>query len=733
MPRALPVLLLLGACAALADEAPRTADGSEPHGTCLVLSGGGARGAAHVGVLRVVEELGVPIDCIAGTSMGAFVGGLYAAGYSAADIESVIDSVPWELVFSNASPRDDRVWRRKLDDEDFLIRYRLGVREGGIAVPRAALPMQRLRLVLRELLAPVMAVRAFDLLPVPFRAVATDIITGEKVVLARGDLTEAILASMAVPGVFAPVEIDGRLLVDGGVSDNLPVSVARELGAGRVVASDVQAPLYTAEQLNNPFTPLDQLSRFLIRVNTQASIDMLTNDDVYVQPSVGQYSSAAFDRMREILPFGEAAARDHVDALTALAAAADPARRLHRIAPFATAPVVDAVEVETNVRVSQRYIEGFLSQQEGEPLDTVRLSDDLQALWGTLRFDDVSWRLDERDDRSVLHVEAAGDPYELGFLRPGIRIQDNFEGGDQYALGVGYTWTDINEFGAEWKNELVVGTDPAFSSEFYQPLGYGGHWFVAPVLDYESVTRTLRDEHGNRLAELGVETYSGQLSAGRIFGNVAEVRLGVLRGRARADVEVGPPTPAESIEIGAFAYRIRYDTLDSLYFPRSGALAEIDVVDRRRWLGDDEQGTQLEADLTGAWSWGPHSLNLSLEWAQATGAGPESLFDLGGFLRLSGIAPGTLSGKYLRLARVLYFRRIAGRAIATPFNVPVYVGGSLENGNAWMAREDVTFGDTIWGGSLFFGMDTLVGPVYLAGGLAEEGNTSLYLFIGSTF
>jgi NTE family protein len=733
---------LLAACAPLALAAAEpagppeaaTAEAPERPKVCLVLSGGGARGAAHVGVLKVVEELGVPVDCIAGTSMGAFVGGLYAAGYRAAELETLMTGLNWAAVFSPVTPREHLSWRRKLDDEDFLIRYRLGVREGRVALPRGALPLQRLRLLLQELLSPVVATRDFDALPIPFRAVATDIVNGDKVVLESGDLAEAIVASMAVPGVFAPVAYEGRLLVDGGISDNLPVSVARDMGGARFIASDIQAGLYNREELNNPFAALDQVSRMLIRVNTRQSVELLGDDDVYLRPPIGYVGSGEFRRIAELVPVGEATARAEAARLEALAALVQPGEQPAPPPPPA-APRIDAIEVYTNVRLDREYLTGFIRQQASEPLDAARLNEDLQRIWGLQRFDDVLWSLEERDGRNVLVVRALGDPEESGFVRLGLRIQDNFDGDEQYALGFSYTHTAINTWGGEWKNQFVLGTQPLFASEFFQPIGTEGRWFVAPTVDASRRLLKLRDEEGLRRYELRISGYRGGVSLGRILDNHGELRAGLFRGRGRTSLEVGAPDlEVGKFDIGMLAARYRYDTLDSLYFPRAGLFADASYLRHRGWLGADKDSEQLSLTWINAWSRGLNTVSLGLNWGDTWGEpGLESRYELGGFLQLSGLPPGAVSGKHMRFGRAVFFRRIAGGPVASPRNVPVYVGGSLEYGNAWEERDAVSLSEGLFAGSAFVGMETLIGPIYLAGGWAEGGERSLYFFIGNIF
>src|SRR6188508_435993 len=294
----------------------------------LVLSGGGARGAAHIGVLKVLEENRVPIDAIAGTSMGAVVGGLYASGLSAADIERVMTSVDWQDAFRDRPARKDLNFRRKLEDQNFLVKFPLGLKGRRFRLPRGLVQGQKLTQLLRGLTLPVAQVQDFDDLAIPFRAVATDIVTGDRVVLDHGDLTTAMRASLSAPGVFAPVEIDGRLLVDGGLSSNLPVDVAREMGVDVLIVVDCGFPLLERNKLDSVATVTNQMLAILIRHNASEQRKTLGERDVIIDPALGDFSSLDFSDHEKAMNIGEQAARG---AEARLAALGVPAAEFQRI------------------------------------------------------------------------------------------------------------------------------------------------------------------------------------------------------------------------------------------------------------------------------------------------------------------------------------------------------------------------------------------------------------------
>src|SRR5277367_6131457 len=261
---------------------------------CLVLSGGGARGMAHIGVLKVLEELKIPVDCIAGTSVGAIVGGLYASGMTALEIDSTIRSVDWQEAFRDAPPRRDLAFRRKQDDRNFLVRLPLGLKHGRILLPKGFIQGQKLQETLRQLTLPFGTSTNFDTLPTPFRAVATDLVTGNAVLMEKGDLAFAMRASISAPGVFAPAEMQGQLLVDGGLAENLPIDVARAMHADILIVSDVSFPLQPRAALDSALTISNQMLAIMVRRNADRQKATLGPQDILIVPSLGTSSVTDF-------------------------------------------------------------------------------------------------------------------------------------------------------------------------------------------------------------------------------------------------------------------------------------------------------------------------------------------------------------------------------------------------------------------------------------------------------
>ncbi len=361
-------LLLLSPFLNAADiEAQDAAANSRPR-IGLVLGGGGARGAAHIGVLKVLEELRIPVDYVAGTSMGSIVGGLYATGMSPEEIETEVLAMDWDDLFNDYPSREELSFRRKRDDDFYAFKAKPGFNAGKVELPLAFIRGQKMDLALNRLTLPMVEVTAFDHLPIPFRAVATDIETGKEVVLGSGSLAKSIRASMAVPAAFDPVEIDGRLLVDGGLANNVPVSVARDMGAEVLIVVDVGSGLFSRDEIGNALAVTGQLANFLFTLNTEQQMKLLGPRDVLMRPQLGDIGGGSFDRAAEAIGPGEDAARAASDALRRYSVSeAEFARHLERRKQRQPgAPVVDYLRVDNHSRVGDSVIAARISAQPGE-------------------------------------------------------------------------------------------------------------------------------------------------------------------------------------------------------------------------------------------------------------------------------------------------------------------------------------------------------------------------------
>jgi NTE family protein len=733
-PLILAVLVLLASSL----PAPPVRAATDPAPRCigLVLGGGGARGAAHIGVLRVLERERVPVCRIAGTSMGAIVGGLYASGYDAEEIEAILGAVDWKDVLDDDPPRTDFPMRRKNDTLRYLLNFKLGLRDGQVQFPRGVIQGQKLLTLLRRLTIHTWRTEHFDQLPVPFRAVATDIAAGEAVVFESGDLALAIRASMSVPAAFAPIRVDGRLLVDGGIVNNVPVDVVKAMGADRVIVVDVGAPLLKDEELNSPFAITLQMLDVLMKQRTAQVLSALDPRDVRIEPDLGDIGSTRFDRAVETIPLGEVAAMRMLPRLRELSVdeATYAAWRARHARPEFDAPVVEFLRVARNRSKTAGYVERELDGFEGKPLDPLALEKRVNSVYGQGNYERISWRLAERDGRTGVEVTPVDKGWGPNFLTFGLQVSDDFEGRNSYQLGFEYTMTGLNRWGGEWRSRLEIGEVTGLRSEFFQPYGDRGQFFAFPYLEYRAFDQDLRLA-GVTLADFRIRRRSAGIDVGWEPNTAWRAYAGLVRSRGSAGVRVGSPAPGSSgldEDSGGLRLGAIRDTLDDADFPSQGSRMETSLLANRDVLGAQTEGEVLDVSWDSAVSHGEHRL---LFGARAhTVWGEPSLFDgltaLGGFANLSGFAERELLDENALLARGVYYQRLGDSGEL--FSVPAYVGASLEAGNVFASRDDLLdLDDLIFAGSIFVGVDSPFGPVFLGFGRADTGDSSFYLNFGS--
>lgn len=699
-----------------------------------MLSGGGARGAAHIGVLKVLEEQRIPVHAIAGTSMGAVVGGLYASGLSAVEIAALIDSEEWRAGFTEPAPRDRLSFRRKSEDQNFLVKFPLGIKSGSFRLPKALVSGQRVSQVLRRVTFPVAGRAQFDQLPIPFRAVATDLETGDPVVLSDGDLVDAMRASLAAPGVFAPVEINGRLLVDGGLANNLPVDVAQAMGVDVLIVVDVGFPLRKRDTLDSVTTISNQMLSILIRRGSDVQRARLGASDILISPDLGEASSFDFAIIPQATDLGESAARAVLSRLSALAWTADryEAWVAARAAARQQTPQIASVRVAESAVRYQRLIEGRFAAAD---LDVNGIDAAVSTLFGRGNFESVEYRV-RGEAGDTLEVAARRNSWGPNYVRFGLSLQDDFNGNSNYNAAARFVLADIGSLAAEWVWDAQVGVEPRIATEAHIPFGDEARWFWMPQASFELRNVPLV-RSGERIAEYRLRTSEYGLDIGRELSNWGEVRAGVRRETGRARLRLGDPSLARSDEFDVREYfgRFSIDTLDDRNFPRRGHYLVTEWRGERTGLGSDRNADVVTLDWLSARSRGRDTVALWTSFGTQVDSAEDnvrSLFPLGGFLNLSGIAPETLSGRHFAIARALYYRQI-GRGGEGFLNVPAYAGLSLEVGNVWDNRSDISLGSSLKQGSLFFGFDTLFGPVYIGTGFGEDSDSNFYLFLGRTF
>ncbi|WP_338580336.1 patatin-like phospholipase family protein [Pseudomonas sp. ML2-2023-6] len=699
----------------------------------LVLSGGAARGLAHVGVLKALEEQGIHIDAIAGTSMGAVIGGLYASGYKIDELEKLALSIDWKDALSDAPDREDVPFRRKQDDRDFLIKQKLSFRDdGSLGLPLGVIQGQNLSLLLESLLAHSSDIRDFDKLPIPFRAVATDIVNGEKVVFRKGHLPQVIRASMSIPAVFAPVEINGQLLVDGGMVDNIPVDVAREMGVDIVIVVDIGTPLRGRKELSTVFDILNQSITLMTRTNSEVQLASLKPDDILIQPALASYGATDFGRSADIINAGYRATQILEKRLASLRQNPDASLAAARTSEERT-PVITAIKIENDSKIGDSVIRYYIRQPIGEPLDLGRLQRDMGTLYGLDYFDQVQYRVARKGQDHTLVISARAKRSGTDYLRLGLNLSDDLRGDSAFNLGASYRMNGINTLGAEWLTRVQIGDQQELYSEFYQPLDAGSRYFVAPYINVQSQNvESILDN--DPVAEYRLERYGFGLNVGRQIGNSGEIRLGVGEAWGKANVRIGDQDlPSASFNEGFYDIKYSFDSLDNVYFPHSGEDINLSVRQFEPGIGSDERYRQWEFNLDKALSSGPNTWILGGRYARTLDQANvvTSSYLLGGARQLSGFRQDAISGQNISLMRAVYYRRLTPRSYL-PFDFPLYAGASLERGRAWNNDNEFDSG-YINAASIFIGFDTPLGPLNFSYGFNDDDQKALYLNLGQTF
>lgn len=727
------LVALLGLCAPTRAPAQATTnDTADRPKIGVALGGGGARGLAHVGALRVLEELHIPVDYIAGTSIGAVIGGLYASGVELDEIEARIRAVPWAEVIRGRPPRTDVNYRRKQDDRLFPVQMELGL--GGrrrVKLPAGLLSGQRLEVLLGGLTLPVATVRDFDALPIPFRSVATDVETGELVELASGDLVQAIRASLAIPGVFAPVDIDGRLLVDGGIARTVPIDVVQRMGADIVIAVDVSTPLGDRDELDDFVGLTAQVLRLPSRTETAKQVaDLTVGRDVVVRPDLDGLSAAAFDEFERLMAAGRAAANQQRETLATHSVAPSVYRDLQarRRALPRVMLTVDYIRLDNASRFSTRALEEMLRLQPGGPLDFQVLRADLSRVYGLGWFESVSFSLERTLRGQGVVIRVVPKPWGPHYLRFGLGLQDNLEGSPSFEILASLTLSQLNGRGGELRNEIQIGGPRRISTEFYQPVAAG--MFVSVSGQAE---RAIHDVYidGRRIAQYRDLRASVGADVGWSLGRWGELRGGLFTGRVSTRPRVGA---TDSLDVGegsgGWRASLGVDRLDDRSFPLRGTAINAAALRTSGALGAERAYSRVQALALQALPVGTGALILSAEGGSAlnTELPFYDEFGLGGLRRISGIRPREETGRAFYLVRALYYRSVGRLPTAVPSG-RLFLGISAETGTAWREeRRPARVGATV-----FLGLETLLGPLNLAYGRADQGEDAWYLSLGLTF
>ena len=699
----------------------------------LVLSGGGARGFAHIGVLKVLEENKVPIDYIVGTSMGSIIGGLYAIGLTPEEIEIGVKGIAWKNVFSDFAYREYKTYRRKQDDFDFFNIHRIGISSDGFQLSPGLIEGQQIETALDRLAHPGFHINDFDKLRIPFRAVATNIENGDAFIIKEGNIARAMRASMSIPGALPPILIDDTLLVDGGIGNNIPIDVARKMGADIIIVVDVSAPLLSQDEIKSSVDITGQLTTIMTRRIANKQLDTLDGYDILIIPGEPEITSSDFIKFPELIKEGETAASEHLDAIKKLSlsyeAYSDHVTSLPSIAN--KDPIIEFIEIKNETRLRDDVMQVRIHQKIGETLDIPQLEEDLSYIYGLDYSGSVVYSLEQRDGKTGLIIYVRDREWAHSYLQFGLSIKSESDLGSLTNFDIAYNNHNLNSMAGEFRATAGIGSEPVLSAEIYQPLNPELDFFVAaktgllttqfPVVinnTIESISRFRR-------------TYI-DLSAGKVFKQTTEFRLGLhYNDGSTATISGADPAFTLGDFNEAFYYaRLFHDSLDNLSFPNTGMFTGISYSENKISLGADSDYKQVKMILSGAGTYDRYSIfsRLILETTIDENAPYNALFRNGGFLELSGTMQRELAGQHFGLIEAAFYRRLGDITF-----LPIYSGFSLETGGSWNDYEDINTDNNILAGSVFIGADTFIGPLYVAFGANSNGDRALYFYLGQTF
>ena len=702
----------------------------------LVLSGGGARGFAHVGVLKVLEENHIPVDYVAGASMGALIGALYSTGRTTTELEQLVETLDWDNLLRGKPAFGDLNYRRKEDRRNLPGSITLTGKGRNINLPGSLNPGHEIGLVLDRLMLSYGENTNFDELPIPFRAVATDLVNAETVVLKSGSLSQALRATMAIPAVFAPVELNGKILADGGILNNIPTDVAKEMGADIILVVNIETQLGDRSSLQDLVGILGQTFYVATVENSRRS---LRQADVIIAPDLKNYGTLDFGAGKEIVELGYAGAQAKVTLLKSLALG-DAEWRQHVAlrrgkVRLETQPVLEflAIAGTENLKAKKAIERKLNNKYENQPLDQKVLANDLTELTGTERFDNLGYGTTRREDKTGLVIRVY-DPQErterTTVLSVGVDV-NNFETDDVNFNALGrLTFFDVGGDGSEWRNDFSIGSRTLLATEFYRPFGES-KFFAAPHAFYEDRKVSFYQD-GDRIAEYSFRSAQAGIDFGYSVSRNSELRLGYSIGHLKADRRIGDPLLSDLGGKVSFAsLRWNYDTRNNSQIPTRG----IDLKNSLDYFfyspGAVNSFAQAESRFDAFHSSGERNIIFAFGGGGTTFGKTAPLFQqftLGGLFNVGGYGSGEFrNSNYLR----------GGFSVLREaFSAPAYIGGKLylggwyEGGSAFENLGAAKYRQGVTGGAL---LQTRIGPIFVGGSFAEGGRRKLYFSLGRFF
>jgi NTE family protein len=726
------LLLFAATQPGMAQADPATAPASSRPRVGLVLAGGGAKGGAHVGVLKVLEELHVPVDCIAGTSMGALIGAGYASGIPAKDLEAFLTGIDWKAVVGGVGGRDLQPIEQKRAGVTYSNNFEFGLQNKQVVLPGGVVNTASIEDLLRTYVAGARMQPDFDKLPIPYRAVATDMVTGDMVVLADGDLATAMRASMAIPGAFAPVVTDEHILADGGMVRNIPIDVARELCAEQVIVVNLVEPTVPREKLQTATQLLSRSNGVMIEANEKLQLATLTDRDVLVNVYMGDITTADFERVPETVPLGEKAAREAAPMLARFSVPA--AQYADWRAKVTSQQTVQAklgdVRYEGLERVNPAYLAAVAQVKPGDTVDITKISAEARRMSALPEFESVEYRLVGDPGSPTLEWLPQEKRWGPDYLRFDLGVYGSAGGDLGFVVYGRHTRTWINSLGAEWRNEAQVGYENALRSSFHQPLDVAQRFFLEPRVNL-SLSREDVFSDGERIATYNFGDIGGALDLGVNFNRRAQARVGYLYTHRTVDVDTGSPLlPEGDFDDAGVVAVLTYDSRDTAFNPTKGMAGMIEFMQSDESLGADRDWKRIEGGFGMALP-----VRRDVVWATIAGGTDlgsslpaDRLFMLGG--------PGSFPGYELGELRASAYWSAAGSYLWKLTDImslrgqALYAGIRLQVAQTYDRIDLADDAGEVYGGSVYITGRTQAGPLTVGLGTTSDDAWSLWLSVG---
>jgi len=742
----------------------------------LVLSGGGARGGAHVGILKYLEEKHIPVDYIVGTSMGSFMGGLYASGYSADELAYFLTHTKWENYIRSNKPRKKIPFRRKTLSAQFPGNIKVGVdANNNITLPTGVFEKQSMLYILQKKFKDVLFINDFKKLPIPYTAVATNLANGEVIPLSSGNIAKSVYASICVPGGFEPITLNGITLVDGGISQNLPVQIMRKLfHPDYIIVVDISTPFDKDKKFRSYDEVMTQQIDILTRKNVEDTIKGLKKNEFLITPELDGYSFLDADKYDEIIKKGYESAKKKFNEISFLALNEkeyDKYRQKHRYKPHNKIPVIDEIEIQNNTYISNKIVRSKIHQQIGKKLDFEQLQKDLMNIYYLMYFSSAEYKVIRKDAKNVLVITTQPGWNVNGDIRAGIAFEDDFNGHSDYQVRFEYNKYNLNSFGGEWRNRVEVGKRRLLQTEIYQPVNSTQEGYVRVNGYYEKVKhyvtpQFLLDEFSNvdeeKTTPLYSLNYGGILGLGFNMGSTMQVEVGmkIRKVNPSTDLFVYDEVNGEFDYITAettqrltqFYGYYKLDSLDNPFFPKSGLRGGLGYMQNISAFGSHVKYSQAYGELAGAYSFGKGTLVPHVKFGATLNSGGlddvatdgngeavsvqdvEAYFHLGGLFNISGRPTYYTSGDQLIYGSLNYRYSILSNQFLKSITSEAYIGCSIEAAKTWY-KNRTTFADTktLVGSSVYIAIDTIIGPLYLAYGYSDTSNQTVYFSLGRSY